>query len=302
MGIITVSGPVAPEELGLTLTHEHIILDLRHHGYDGILDDVDLAIDELRPLEEAGCGAVVELSNEFMGRDVKALKRVSEETGLHIIASTGYYTEPYYPPRVYEWSTERLADLMVTELTEGIDGTGIRAGIIGEIGTSRDFISPAGERVFRSAARAHLRTGAAISTHTYLEQLIFDQLEILEDEGVEPGRIIIGHLGDLRDLDRLKAVAAKGVYLQIDHVGLEDRQLDLARAKTVGHLVRQGYVSQILLSMDVCFKSRLRRFGGTGYDHILRSFVPMLDAEGVTESEIRTVMFDNPQRVLAYDC
>ena len=302
MRIMTVSGPVAPEELGLTLTHEHIIVDLRHWGYDGILDDVDLAIDELRPLKEAGCGAVVELTNEFMGRDVRALKRASEETGLHIIAATGYYTEPYYPPRVYESSTERLADLMVKELTEGIDETGIRAGVIGEIGTARDFISPAGERVFRSAARAHLRTGAAISTHTYLEQLIFDQLEILENEGVDPGRIIIGHLGDLRDLDRLKAVADRGVYLQIDHVGLEDRQPDPIRAKTVGQLVRQGYVSQILLSMDVCFKSRLHWFGGTGYDHILRSFVPMLEAEGLTESEIRTMMFDNPQRALAFDC
>ena len=146
-----------------------------------------------------------------------------------------------------------------------------------------------------------MKTGAAISTHTLLEQLIFDQIEILEDEGVEPERIIIGHLGDLRNLDRLKAVADKGVYLQIDHVGFEDRQPDWIRAKTVFQLVRQGYVSQILLSMDVCFKSRLHWFGGVGYDHILRPFVPMLKAEGLTEVEIRTMMFDNPQRVIAYD-
>ena len=102
-------------------------------------------------------------------------------------------------------------------------------------------------------------------------------------------------------MDRLKAVADKGVYLQIDHVGFEDRQPDWVRAKTVSQLVRQGYVSQILLSMDVGFKSRLHWFGGVGYDHILRSFVPMLKAEGITEVEIRTMMFDNPQRVIAYD-
>lgn len=302
MRVMTVDGPVAPEELGLTLPHEHIIIEL-HGSIDGILDDVGLAIDELRPLKDAGGGALVELTNEFMGRDVLALKRVSEKTGLHVVAATGYYVEGYYPSRVFEWRTDRLADLMVKELTEGIDGTGIRAGVIGEIGTTRGFMSPAGERVFRAVARAQLRTGAAISTHTVLDELIFDQLHILEkEEGVEPGRIIIGHLGDQRDLDTLKAVADRGVYVQVDHVGLEDRQRDHARAETVAQLVRQGYVSQILLSMDVCFKSRLRWFDGTGYDHILKSFVPMLEAEGLTESEIRTMMVDNPQRALAYEC
>ncbi|MBI3978187.1 MAG: phosphotriesterase-related protein [Chloroflexi bacterium] len=303
MRVMTVLGPVAPEELGITLPHEHIAIDLRHGptGVDGILDDPQLAVNELRFFREAGGGAVVDVSNKYMARNVQTQLRVARETGLHVIASTGYYTEPYYPPHVYELNTNRLADLMVEELTKGIDGTGVRAGLLGEIGTRRDFINPAEERVFRAAARAHKRTGAAISTHTYYDLLALEQIEILEDEGVDLHRVIIGHLGDRLDLDLLRAVAAKGVYLQIDHVGMWFFQRDEQRAKTVAQLVRDGYVSQILLSHDVCFKRLLHWFGGGGYDRILTGFVPLLLSEGVTKAEINTMLVENPQRVLAFD-
>ena len=301
--IMTVSGPIAPDQLGVTLPHEHIIIDLRHslYGFDMILDDVPLAIDELRALKDAGGDAVVDVTNGCMGRDVRAQARIAEETGLNIIAATGYYTEPYYPREVYELTTDRLSELMVAELTEGIDGTGVRAGIIGEIGTRRDFMSPAEERVFRAAARASLRTGVAISTHTYLEQLIPEQLEVFEDEGVEPSRVIIGHLGDYRDMDRLREIASKGVYLQVDHIGFEVQQRDRQRAKTVAHLIQEGYGSQLLISMDICGKSRMHWHDGAGYDYLLSGFVPMLSEEGVSRSDIDTMMIDNPRRVLAYD-
>ena len=303
MRVMTVNGPVAPEELGLTLPHEHIFLDLRHspHGMNAIFNDLDLAIDELRYFKDAGGGTVVDITNGTMGRDVEALKTVSEETGLHIVAATGYYTEPYYPSHVYELTTNKIADLMVKELTEGIAETGIKAGIIGEIGTRRDFINPVEERVFRAVARAHLRTGAPISTHTYLEQLTAEQIEIFQDEGVDLHHLIIGHLGDQRNMERFRAVADAGAYVQIDHSGLEIFQRDVVRAKTVAQLVREGYLSQILLSMDICFKSRLHYYGGTGYDHLLKVFVPLLEAEGVTNPEINTMLVENPRRALAYD-
>jgi len=301
--IMTVSGPVDPDAMGITLPHEHIIVDLRHslYGFDTILDDVPLAITELQFLKDAGGDAVVDVTNGCMGRDAQAQARIAQETGLKIIAATGYYTEPYYPREVYELSTDRLADLMVAELTEGIDGTEVRAGIIGEIGTRRDFMSPAEERVFRAASRAQLRTGVAISTHTYLEQLIPDQLGIFEDEGVQPGRVIIGHLVDHRDMDRLRAIAAKGVYLQIDHIGFEVQQRDRQRAKTVAELIKDGHVSQLLLSMDLCAKSRLHWHDGHGYDYMLAGFAPLLAEEGVSQSEIDTMMIDNPRRALAYE-
>ena len=306
MRVMTVLGPVEPKKLGMTLPHEHILVDLRHSGYgvDSRLDDVDLAVDELRSFKEAGGGAVVDITNRHMARNVMALKKVAQETGLHVITATGYYTEPYYPQEVYELTTNKLADVLIRELTEGIDGTGIRAGIIGEIGTRRDYMRPAEERVFRAAARAHKDTGAPISTHSYLEELIFDQIEIFRDEAVDLQRVIIGHLGDYRDMDRLRTIAATGVWLQIDHIGMEDYpfQRDHSRAKVVAQLVRDGYHSQLLLSMDVCFRSRLHWYGGTGYDYLLESFVPVLKAEGVSDAELHTMTVENPQRALAFQC
>lgn len=303
MRVMTVQGPVAPTELGIVLPHEHLIVDLRHSllGFDAMLDDVDLAIDEVVIYAKAGGGTIVEVSNTGMGRDVRALRRIAEATGVKIVAVTGYYTEPYYPREVYELTINRLADRMIAELTEGIDGTGIRAGLIGEIGTRRDFVTPAEERVFRAAGRAHKATGAPITTHTFLEQLIHDQIDILEDEGVDPGQIIIGHLGDYRDRRRLSEIARRGVYLEIDHIGYPVQQRDEERARTVAFLIDTGYLSRILLSLDICIKSRLHAFGGTGYDCILSTFLPHLKACGVGEAEIRAMLIDNPQRALAYD-
>ena len=303
MRAMTVAGPIEGEQLGLTLPHEHIIVDLRHslYGFDAILNDVDLAVDEVRAFRQAGGQSIVEVSNGPMGRDIRALRRVSEASGVHIVAATGFHTENYFPRYVFELSTNRLADLLVNELTLGIDGTDIRAGIIAEIGTRRDHITPAEERAFRAAARASRRTGAAIYTHTYLEQLIPDQLEILTDEGVDPGRVIIGHLGDQRDFDRLRSVGSAGVYLGIDHIGATVHQTDGQRARTVAQLVRDGFLSQILLSHDICMKSRLHWYGGTGYDHLLTQFVPLLLSEGLTESDVHTMLVENPQRALAFD-
>src|ERR1700730_1139671 len=178
----TVLGPVQPEELGVTLTHEHIFIDLRFDGtgVDGVLDDVGLAINELRRFKDAGGGAVVDVTNKYLGRNAAGQLRVARETGLHIIASTGYYRTVYYPPHVNELTINKLADVMIDELTRGIDGTEARAGIIGELATQRDFITPAEERVFRAAARAHLKTGAPLSTHTWLETLAQDQLDLFE--------------------------------------------------------------------------------------------------------------------------
>jgi phosphotriesterase-related protein len=301
---MTVNGPVDPDTLGVTLPHEHVLVDLRHSlsKFDAILDDVDLASEELERLREAGAGAVVDMTNAGMGRDVVALREISRSSGLHIVASTGYYTEPYYSAEVYRLNTNQLADRLVSELMTGIDGTGVRAGIIAEIGTGRDFINPAEERVFRAAARAQRRTGAAIYTHTYLEQLVLEQLDILCDEGVELSRVIVGHLGDFRRLDRVYAIAERGANLGIDHIGMSVQQTDRQRARSVARLVQDGYARQILLSLDVCQKSRLHWYGGSGYDYLLTGFIPLLREEGVGDEAIRTMLVDNPARILAFDC
>jgi predicted metal-dependent phosphotriesterase family hydrolase len=197
--VMTVTGPVPADELGQVSMHEHLILDmeLSPRGFAAGFDDVELAIEEIRNLQAAGGRTLVEVTNRGLGRDVRKLRHIAEATGLNIVAATGFYTEPYYPPEVFEQTIPELAELMERELAHGIDDTGIRAGIIGELGTRRRHISPAEERVFRAAARAQRRTGVAVTTHTYWGgELALAQIRILVDEGVPPDRIIIGHLGD----------------------------------------------------------------------------------------------------------
>jgi len=299
----TVLGPISPDDLGVTLTHEHIFIDLRFDGtgVDGVLDDVDLAIDELRRFKDAGGGAVVDVTNKYLGRNGAGLMRVARETGLHIVASTGYYRTIYYPPHVNELTINKLADVMVDELARGIDGTDATAGIIGELATQRDFITPPEERVFRAAARAHKKTGAPLSTHTWLETLAQDQLDLFEDEGVDLSHVIIGHMGDLSHLDNVHAVLARGANVQFDHVGMEHFQRDRQRVKNVCQLVQEGFAGRLLLSHDVCYKHLLHWYDGPGYDHMLTSFVPALRAAGVSEDAITTMLIDNPRRLLAYD-
>jgi phosphotriesterase-related protein len=299
----TVLGPIRPEELGVTQTHEHIFIDLRFDGtgVDGVLDDVDLAIDELRRYKDAGGGAVVDVTNKYLGRNAAGLVRVAQETGLHIIASTGYYRAVYYPPHVNELTINKLAEVMVDELTRDIDETGARAGIIGELATQRDFITPPEERVFRAAARAHKKTGAPLSTHTWLETLAQDQLDLFEDEGVDLGHVIVGHMGDLSHLDHVRAVLARGANVQFDHVGMEHFQRDKQRVENVRQLVGEGFAGRLVLSQDVCYKHLLHWYDGPGYDHLLRQFVPALHAAGVSDADVQTILVDNPRRLLAYD-
>jgi phosphotriesterase-related protein len=303
MPVTTVLGPVSPQDLGVMQPHEHVLVDLRHSlsKFDAILDDVELAADELRAFREAGGRTIIDMTNARMGRDVTALKEISAASGVHIVASTGYYTVPYYGDDVYRLTINDLAEILVHELTVGIGDTGIRAGIIAEIGTGRDFINPAEERVFRAAARAHQRTGAAIYTHTYLEQLLLEQLAILKDENVDLRRVAVGHLGDFRDLRRVYAVAEQGAFLGIDHIGMAVQQTDRQRARSVAQLVRDGFAHQILLSLDLCQKSRLHWYGGTGYDYLLNQFVPLLREEGVDDEIVNLMMVENPRRFLAPD-
>lgn len=298
---MTVLGAVDAKDLGVVLPHEHILIDLRHHAFavEAILDDPDLAVDELARFRSAGGGTVVDLTNRYMGRSVETQVRIARETGLNIVASTGYYTELYYPPHVYQWSTNKLADEMIGELTIGIADTGVRAGIIGEIGTMRDAISPAGERIFRAAARAHLQTGAPLSTHVLQDELAHEQMDLLQEEGVDLSNVIIGHQGDHRNIDYLVSIAERGAFVQIDHVGMEFYQRDEARARIVAQLVELGYVDQILLSHDICFKRLLHWWGGKGYDHLLTGFFPLLRQAGVSDADIRCIVVDNPARAVA---
>ena len=303
MTIMTVTGPIEDDELGVTQTHEHLLINL----YGTVMvwnysafEDVDLAIQEIGAFRAAGGRTIVETTTIGIGRDPVGLKRISEASGVNVIMGAGWYRELVYPDYVLRRNVDELADMIVRDIMEGVDGTGIRAGVIGEIGTDIEYLTPANERVFRAAARAQRQTGVAITTHCQRTgRLGKDQVKILLDEGVPPDRIVIGHHGDKRHVEFELELLEQGVYVQFDHVGFKELQPDEQRARNVKAVLDAGYGHRLLISQDVCLPHHLRWYGGIGYGHLLTTFVPMLRAVGVTQAQIDTLMVTNPARVLA---
>lgn len=307
MSIQTVLGPIEPADLGVTLMHEHTLVDAWEWGgrlgYDSTVDDEELLVEELAFYRDAGGSALVDVTPIGLRRDPSGMRRLAEATGLHIIMGCGWYRERVYPAYIHELSTNALADLLVKEVEEGVEG-GIRPGIIGEIGTERFHVTPAEEKVFRAAARAQRATGATVTTHTtHFGDLAHEQMDILLEEGVPPERIVIGHLGERRGVKGELAIAERGVYVEIDHVGRPasaGTQPEWRRARNVAELVQAGYLERVLISMDICANSLLRWNGGHGFDYLLTTFVPLLREEGLTEEQIRIILVDNPIRVLDF--
>ena len=301
--IITVSGPVDPQQAGVTLSHEHLLCDLwpLFPSYNNILDDEALAIRELKCYQEAGGQTLVDCTSIGLGRDAPALRRISQATGVNIVMGTGWYREEVYPKTIYENSTNELADFMMREILHGVDGTDIRAGMIGEIGTERYYITPVQERVFRAAARAQQQTGVSIWTHTtHFGELALEQIDLLEEEGVPSDRIVISHMGDRPAADRFLAIANRGVYLSIDNIGYrgDGYPEDTVRIENIQKLIAGGHLDQLMLSLDICMKDHLLAYGGKGYAYLQRKFLPELRDAGVTDEQIRQMTVLNPRRAL----
>jgi phosphotriesterase-related protein len=303
MAIMTVCGPIDAADAGVTLSHEHLQIDLWPivRSYDCILDDEELAIEEVRAYVAAGGRTIVDATSGGLGRNPEALRRIAERTRTNIVMGASWYREDVYPRFVFENSTNALADRVVEELTIGVDGTRIRAGIIGEIGTERKHITPAQERVFRASARAQRRTGVSIITHTtHFGELALEQIALLSEEGVSKDRIIISHLGDRPDSSLMLKIAMTGVYMSVDNIGYTGSGYpgDAVRARNVKLLIAEGFLSSVLLGGDICMKSHLRAYGGKGYDHVSREFLPLLRTNGVSEEQIHAMTVANPARAL----
>lgn len=307
--VVTVRGPVEPSALGITLSHDHVIIDAfaifgaASGNYAWILDDVEVMTREVAAYRAAGGGAIVEPTSEGLGRDPLALRAISEATNVHLVMGAGWYREAVYPGYVAEEMPDLLADRLVRELTVGVGDTGVRAGFIGEIGTERGSISPAQERVFRAAARAHRRTGCPILTHTtHFGELALDQLDLLGEEGVPPGSVIVSHLGDRPGLRTIRPIAERGAWINVDNLGFVSGYASLdVRADNVRDLCAEGYADRVMLSNDICLTDQLRAHGGPGYDNVIRTFLPMLRARGVSEADIERMTVGNPARAFAYE-
>lgn len=301
MSVMTVLGPVEPQALGFTLTHEHLLFaSYRVTGnVDALLDDEDLAIKELSRFTEAGGRTLVEMTNGGLGRNPEGLRRLARASGVQVVMGCGWYKQSHYDETIFRTSTNELAANMVRDLTIGADDTGVRAGIIGEIGVEKHFMTASEERVLRAAARAHKQTGAAISTHAVLCPIGLDQLEILAEEGVDLRRTIIGHCDTYLRLDYHEAILRRGAYVQFDTFGKKELYLsDEQRLLCLVELLRRGHASQILLSGDVCWRSHLHAGGGNGYDHVPVKILPALKQLGVSDEQIHLMTVENPARVL----
>ncbi len=300
--VITVLGPIAPEEMGITQTHEHLQIDGMDHygGYGWVIDDEELVVDELKVFTQNGGRTIVDVTVDEIGRNPQALARISKAAGINVIMGAGWYREFGYPRQVEELTSNQLADILVRDIEEGVGNSGIRAGFIGEIGTGRHYVKPAEERVFRAAALAQQRTGVAVSTHTTRwGTLALEQIAMLGEFGGDLSRTVIGHLGDRRGVHHLLPIAEKGVYVEVDNIGYLDYQPEDVRADNVAALVKEGFAERVLLSEDICMLDHLAAHGGKGYGYLLEVFIPMLRQRDVDDEAIHKMLVENPARVFA---
>ena len=282
-----------------------------------ILADEGVAVAEVMEFRNSGGGTIVDVTSIGLKRDPAALLRVSEATGLHIVMGTGYYQRVYHPVDMDQRSVEDLTEVIVTDVTEGVSHTGIRSGIIGEIGVNGGPIRPNEEKSIRAAGLASVITGAPISLHRGgVGAERHQTLDILEEVGVDLERVILGHSDEIADdMGLMLELLERGPYIQLDLIGRDEvvRSIDVLGpeeglgpsvtvrdAEAVPRLIGAGYGDKVLLSHDVCWKTHLKRYGGFGYSFILERFIPHLLKMGVEESSIEKMTVTNPARILAF--
>jgi phosphotriesterase-related protein len=343
VAVITVQGIKSSADLGVITPHEHILIDLRNQFtfhpeatrtwyadqkvtirtldvlsrdpyavMDNLLmNDVRLAERELLEYKRAGGDTVVDATSIGIGRDPEALRRISRATGLNIIAGCGYYTADTHPRDMDEKTVDLIAQEIVRDLMEGIAGTGIRAGVIGEIGTSLE-IHPNEKKVLMAAAKAQRKVGTGLIVHTYpWGKKGLEIIGILSDNGADIRKVSINHVDVDLDVGYCEKISEAGAYFEFDDFGKEffiDRRYrgfaggvfarDIERVKALKRIIDDGFLSHILVSCDVCLKTLLHRYGGWGYDHILTHIVPMMLDEGITREQIDAILKENPRTFL----
>lgn len=316
MIIRTVLGDIAPETLGVTYMHEHLIIDsplvadrLPHIH----LPSVDEAVAELAPCAAAGAGAMVDTMPCASGRDVVRLAAVSERSGLHVLAITGLHTEKYYPGQRWalEAPAEVLAELFIADIVDGIDRfdytgpvverTGHRAGIL-KIVTRGTTITARDRRLFEAAAIAHQRTGVPILTHCEEGVGAPEQLALLSELGVPLSRVVLSHTDKIADPGFHKELLSSGVNLEYDQALRQATDEAPTTAGLLAEMISAGYLSQLMLGTDGARRTLWTALGGTpGLAWMLTGFAGVLDALGVGVGARRELLVANPARFLAME-
>ncbi len=303
--IMTVSGEIAPAELGITLTHEHVLVDFI--GADKITRDrydQDEAykiilpyLEKLRPLDIQG---FVECTPAYIGRDPVLLKRLADQTGLHLLTNTGYYgaaNDKFIPAHAYQESSDELAARWINEWENGIENTDIRPGFI-KIGVDSGSLSDIDAKLVRAAAKTHLATGLTIASHTGPAIPAFQEIEILEKMGVDASAFIWVHAQNESNHDKHIEAAQKGVWISFDGIGPNSIKAYVKRLKD---LKSKNLLDRVLISHDAGWYSPGEPGGGNyrGYETISTTFIPALRSNGFSQEEIDTVMVKNPQNAFS---
>jgi phosphotriesterase-related protein len=343
MPVTTVLGEMAAADLGVTLAHEHVLIDLRNQFVEFedpekrrismqplslanfgavrrspyavkdnlVLDDVEVAVEELMNFRRRGGDSLVDCTSRGINRQPAILRAVSERTGLNILVGCGYYTHDTHPLDMGDRRPEEIAAEMIGELTDQIDDSGVRAGVIGEIGTSSP-IHPNEIKSLQAAAMAFAEVHAAVYVHTYpwAEEAI-PAARCLIERGVDPRKIVICHLDVEPRADYILRVLELGVLVEFDNFGKEfcidpaDRLFaggqfvqDADRTKLLVDLIERGYEAQLLITTDNCLKCNMHTYGGWGYDHLLTNIVPAIHHAGVSPETTRRLLVENPRVLL----
>lgn len=284
---------------GITYMHEHITIDLSgvKKDLDCRLDTIDKTIEEFKVLKSLGVQNIVDVTNRGMGRNIEYALKVQEESSLNIVFSTGYYKEPFLPEEVYRLSQKELSAVMQDEIINGIDGTGVKADIIGEVGTSKDTVTPIERKVLEAAAMAHIETGKPITTHTTLGTSGLEQIEIFEDYKVNLDKVIIGHVDLSGDIDYILRLLDKGVYVAFDTIGKINYMAEDKRLNMLKEICDRGLSDKVVMSLDLTRKSHLKNRGGIGYSYLLDNFIPYIKSNGIKDKDIENMLVYNPMRI-----
>jgi phosphotriesterase-related protein len=301
----TVTGPVSVDDLGPTLTHEHVLVDfvgadkVGRHRYDPD-EAFRTALPHLEALKERGCRTLVECTPAYLGRDPALLRRLSEKTGLRILTNTGYYgaaDDKFVPAHAYEETAERLAARWTAEWRDGIEGTGIRPAFM-KIGVDRGPLSPIDARLVRAGALCHRQTGLRLHVHTgdgVAAQAIVD---LLRGERVPTDAYVWVHAHNEKDAAVRRRLAGAGAWISLD--GVSEARLDL-HVEAVLDLARAGHLGRVLVSQDAGWYDVGQPGGGRfrPYTFLFDGFLPALRKAGLAEADTRRLTVDNPARVLA---
>lgn len=299
----TVAGPLPVSAVrGPALAHEHLVLDLdRTDRGEAVIDGRHTAAvtAELAALrDEFDLALVIELTCHGMGRDPRALARIAAESGVAVVAATGWYYEPFHPREIADAGVEQLTDTLVREITDGIGDTGVTPGVLGEIGSHGDRPSEPETRALLASAHAAVATGLSLATHAQLGHGGLAQLDLLTGAGLAPHRISVGHQDLLDDPAVHRALAASGAYVAFDTVGKSAYQSDDTRLRLLLALLEAGHADRVLLSCDISRHGYLTSEGGQGYGHLFRSFLPKARAAGVDDDLVDLMTRRNPLRFL----